>query len=63
MPLSRIQIDILGLLASQRDPESYVAGAAMKDAATLEDAGYQVPSNSEITAALFERAAQERANR
>ena len=69
MPLSKIQIDILGLLASQRDPESYVAGAtplnrnaprfsadidifhdreervagaAMKDAATLEDAGYQV---------------------
>ena len=27
VPLSRIQIDILGLLASQRDPESYVAGA------------------------------------
>ena len=69
MPLSKIQIDILGLLASQRDPESYVAGAtplnrnaprysadidifhdreervasaAMKDAATLEGAGYQV---------------------
>ena len=69
MPLSKIQIGILGLLASQRDPESYVAGAtplnrnaprysadidifhdreervasaAMKDAATLEDAGYQV---------------------
>ena len=27
MPLSNIQIDILGLLAVQRDPESYVAGA------------------------------------
>ena len=27
MPLSRIQIDVLRLLASHRDPESYVAGA------------------------------------
>ncbi len=27
MPLSRIQSDILRILASQRDPESYVAGA------------------------------------
>lgn len=27
MPLSKIQTDILGLLAAQRDPESYVAGA------------------------------------
>lgn len=27
MPLSKIQTDILGLLASQRDPESYVAEA------------------------------------
>lgn len=27
MPLSKIQTDILRLLASQRDPESYVAGA------------------------------------
>ncbi len=27
MPLSKIQIDILRLLASHRDPESYVAGA------------------------------------
>ena len=42
VPLSKIQIDILGLLVSQRDPESYLAGAAMKDGATLEDAGYQV---------------------
>ena len=28
MPLSRIQIDILRLVAANRDPESYVAGAA-----------------------------------
>ena len=28
MPLSRIQIDILRLLAAHRDPDSYVAGAA-----------------------------------
>ena len=28
MPLSRIQTDVLRLLASQRDPESYVAGAS-----------------------------------
>ena len=28
MPLSKIQIDVLRLLASHRDPESYVAGAA-----------------------------------
>jgi hypothetical protein len=27
MPLSKIQIEVLRLLASQRDPESYVAGA------------------------------------
>lgn len=27
MPLSKIQIDILRLLAGHRDPESYVAGA------------------------------------
>ncbi len=27
MPLSKIQIDILRLLASHRDPESYVAGS------------------------------------
>lgn len=27
MPLSKIQTDILRLLASHRDPESYVAGA------------------------------------
>lgn len=27
MPLSKIQIDVLRLLASRRDPESYVAGA------------------------------------
>ncbi len=27
MPLSKIQIDVLRLLASHRDPESYVAGA------------------------------------
>lgn len=27
MPLHRIQIDVLGLLASSRDPESYVAGS------------------------------------
>src|SRR5437764_449393 len=27
VPLSKIQMDILSLLASQRDPESYVAGA------------------------------------
>ena len=27
MPLSRIQSEVLRLLASQRDPESYVAGA------------------------------------
>ena len=26
MPLSKTQIDVLRLLASQRDPESYVAG-------------------------------------
>jgi hypothetical protein len=28
VPLSRIQTDILRLLAAHRDPESYVAGAA-----------------------------------
>ena len=28
MPLSKIQTDILRLLAAHRDPESYVAGAA-----------------------------------
>jgi hypothetical protein len=27
MPLSKIQTDVLRLLASHRDPESYVAGA------------------------------------
>jgi hypothetical protein len=27
MPLSRIQTEVLRLLASHRDPESYVAGA------------------------------------
>ena len=27
MPLSKIQTELLRLLASQRDPESYVAGA------------------------------------
>jgi hypothetical protein len=27
MPLSKIQIEILRLLASRRDPESYVAGS------------------------------------
>lgn len=27
MPLSKVQIDILKLLASHRDPESYVAGS------------------------------------
>ena len=27
MPLSKIQIDVLRLLAAHRDPESYVAGA------------------------------------
>ena len=27
VPLSKIQIEVLRLLASQRDPESYVAGA------------------------------------
>ena len=27
MPLSRIQIEVLKLLAAHRDPESYVAGA------------------------------------
>ena len=29
MPLSRIQIEVLHLLASHRDPESYVAGASL----------------------------------
>ena len=28
MPLSKIQTEILGLLAAHRDPESYVAGAS-----------------------------------
>ena len=69
MPLSKIQTDVLRLLASHRDPESYVAGAtplnrdapryssdidvfhdreervaaaALKDAQTLEAAGYGV---------------------
>jgi hypothetical protein len=69
VPLSKIQSDILRVLATQRDPESYVAGAtplnrdavrysgdidifhdreervasaALADARTLEDAGFEV---------------------
>ncbi len=45
MPLSKIQSDILRLLASHRDPESYVAGstplkAAEQDGAFLQERGY-----------------------
>ena len=54
MPLSKIQTEILHLLASQRDPESYVAGAtplnregqvaiaAMDDIQVMEAAGFEV---------------------
>lgn len=69
MPLTRIQVDVLRLLASHRDPESYIAGAAplnrgslrfsadidvfhdreervalaaLEDAKTLQEAGYEV---------------------
>jgi hypothetical protein len=28
MPLSKLQSDVLGLLAAHRDPESYIAGSA-----------------------------------
>jgi hypothetical protein len=55
VPLTKIQKDVLKLLASHRDPESYVAGvdvfhdreervasAALADSKTLEAAGYQV---------------------
>ena len=34
VPLSKIQSDILRLLASHRDPESYVAGATPLNRAT-----------------------------
>ena len=39
MPLSRIQTEILRLLAAHRDPESYVAGAAPlnRDAPRISD--------------------------
>ena len=55
MPLTKIQSDVLQLLAAHRDPESYVGGATplnrkaprfsddiVEDAAALEAAGYQV---------------------
>ena len=43
VPLSRVQTDILRLLASHRDAESYVAGVAstaLADLKTLQEAGY-----------------------
>jgi len=34
VPLSKIQIDVLRLLAAHRDPESYVAGATRLNRST-----------------------------
>ena len=43
MPLSKIQSEVLRLLATHRDPESNVGGATpLNDAAVLEGAGYKV---------------------
>ena len=39
MPLSKLQIEILGLLASQRDPESFVAGSTPLNRNTLRYSG------------------------
>ena len=47
MPLSKIQSQVLHLLASQRDPESYVAeervaAAALNDVKVLQAGSYDV---------------------
>jgi hypothetical protein len=44
VPLSKVQTEVLRLLAAHRDPESYMAGATPlnRDAAVLEAGGYSV---------------------
>jgi hypothetical protein len=53
VPLSRIQIDVLRLLASHRDPESYVAAALNRDAPPYSGDIDVFDSREERVAVLF----------
>lgn len=64
MPLSKIQTDILRLLAAHRDPENYVAGASPlnRDAPRISgDIGYAAVLTEQDISALDERIGQHHA--